>query len=102
MTKLTCLTGGFPTGLGNFPLTLSLESGDFSSFPLEILELCSLKILFANYNNISFIPSTLTKLSNLEQLSLGFNAIRDIPGFIVSSLSLTEESQAKQLQVYRN
>jgi ankyrin repeat protein len=58
---------------------LDLSRNRFLEFPMEILEISSLKILRLDSNFLKHLPSEIERLSNLEILTISNNFIRDLP-----------------------
>ena len=69
---------------------------DISTFPIEVTEIETLKVLDLSYNYITVIPDEINKLKNLTSLKLGDNEIRTIP------FKIGELTELERLEVFRN
>lgn len=71
-------------------VTLNLSENKFEYFPLEILQIKTLKTLKMDYNKIKSIPSDIPQLASLETLSLAYNSLQFIPSAISKLVKLKE------------
>ena len=69
---------------------------DISTFPIEVTEIETLKVLDLSYNYITVIPDEINKLKKLTSLKLGDNEIRTIP------FKIGELTELERLEVFRN
>lgn len=80
------------TGLTNVATTLTdlnLAANDLPAIPSEVYSLTNLLQLYLDGNQISFLDDQISNLSNLEFLTLGYNAgLGDLPGGLGSLSNL--------------
>jgi len=75
---------------------LDLSKNKFEYFPLEIIQVQSLKVLKLDHNRIKCIPSEIVQLPNLEVLSIGHNQLQSLP------LSLNKLTNLRELNLENN